>query len=61
MEANLRALGVYALPLSRAGRIPLAGEWGGALRLLDRCVRLAKARGLTVFRRVDDVPGWRPA
>ncbi len=96
MRANLRALEAAALPLYRAGHIPLIGEWialpllevagsqriGDELwqeivypvahRLLDRCdavlrlpgesagadndVKIAQARGLPVYHRIEDVP-----
>jgi hypothetical protein len=99
MAQNLRALEAHALPVYRAGHIPLVGEWvalpvaraagslevGDAIseqflypvagRLLERCdavlrvpgeskgadedVRLAERRGLPVYRRVEDVPGYR--
>jgi hypothetical protein len=99
MAQNLRALEAHALPVYRAGHIPLVGEWvalpvaraagsrevGDAVseqflypvagRLLERCdavlrvpgesrgadedVRLAERRGLPVYRRVEDVPGYR--
>jgi hypothetical protein len=35
MAANLRALEAFALPLYRAGHLPMIGEWV-ALPLLDR-------------------------
>lgn len=97
MRANLRRLEEAALPLFRAGHVPLIGEWlalplmevagsravGDAVyeeiaypvahRLLPRCdavlrlpgdskgadqdVALAKARGLEVYYRIEDVPG----
>jgi hypothetical protein len=97
MAANLRVLEEAALPLFRAGHIPLIGEWlalplmavagstavGDAVyeeiaypvahRLLPRCdavlrlpgaskgadldVEIALKRGLTVYRRLEDVPG----
>jgi hypothetical protein len=97
MEKNLRTLESAALPLYRAGHIPMIGEWlalpllreagserpGDAIydeilypiahRLLSRCdgvlrlagaskgadedVRLAQARGLPVWYRIDEVPG----
>ena len=96
MAENLRALEAYALPLYRAGHIPLIGEWlalpllreagsrrvGDAVydeilypvagRLIARCdavlrvagaskgadedVRLARARGIPVYERLEDVP-----
>jgi hypothetical protein len=97
MRANLRALEEVALPLFRAGHLPLIGEWlalpllevagsrqiGDPLwqdivypvahRLITRCdavlrlpgasagadddVRLARARGLPVYHRLEEVPG----
>ncbi len=97
MEHNLRTLEAVALPLFRAGHIPVIGEWlalpllreagsthpGDALweeilypvahRLLARCdgvlrlpgvskgadedVRAAAKLGLTVWYRLEDVPG----
>jgi hypothetical protein len=91
----------YALPLFRAGHIPVVGEWFAlplvalagsrragdaafdeifhpiAERLLARCdavlrvggasegadlmVRVARERGLGVFRRLGDVPGCSDA
>jgi hypothetical protein len=97
MERNLRALEAWALPLYRAGHLPMIGEWvalpllaaAGAKhigdehwqailypvadRLLTKCdavlrvpgeskgadndVRLARARGLKVFHRLEEVPG----
>jgi hypothetical protein len=100
MRANLRALEAVALPLYRAGHLPMIGEWvalpllevagstavGDALweeilypvahRLITRCdavlrlegastgadndVRLARARGLPVYHRLEEVPGCGP-
>jgi hypothetical protein len=97
MAENVRAMEAYALPLFRAGHVPIVGEWlalplvalagsqrvGDAAfeevfhpiaeRLLARCdavlrmggpsqgadlmVRVAAERGLSVFRRLRDVPG----
>lgn len=97
MQANLQALEAYALPLYRAGHVPMIGEWVAlpllrqagskqvgdsvydeilypvAGRLLERCeavlrvggaskgadqdVRLAEQRGLTIYYRLEDVPG----
>lgn len=97
MAANLRQLEEAALPLFRAGHIPLIGEWlalplmavagskavGDAIyeeiaypvahRLLPRCdavlrlpgdskgadldVKIARERGLSVYHRIEDVPG----
>jgi len=96
MAENLRALEAYALPLYRAGHIPLIGEWlalpllreagstrvgdaaydeilypvagrliarcdavlrvGGASKGADEDVRLARARGIPVYERLEDVP-----
>ena len=101
MAANLRAMEAYAVPLFRAGHIPVIGEWlalpllalagsrrvGDAAfqeifhpiaeRLLERChavlriggpsegadrlVSTAADRGLTIFRRLSDVPGCASA
>ena len=101
MTANLRYLEAAALPLFRAGHLPIIGEWvalpllkqagsvrpGDAVyqevlypaahRLLAKCdavlrlagpsagayedVRLAQERGLPVYYRVEDVPGYREA
>ena len=97
MERNLHALEAVALPLFRAGHLPMIGEWAAlpllrvagsthvgdtlwgeilypvAHRLLARCdavlrlpgesvgadndVRIARARGLPVYVRLEDVPG----
>ena len=99
MAANLRHLEAAALPLFRAGHLPIIGEWvalpllkqagsvrpgdaayeeilyPAAHRLLARCeavlrlagpsqgadedVRIAQERGLPVYYRVEDVPGYR--
>src|SRR5215216_6014987 len=101
LAANVRAMEAYALPLFRAGHIPVVGEWFAlplvalagsrrigdeafneifhpiAERLLERCdavlrvggasegadlmVRVARERGLAVFRRLDEVPGCSEA
>jgi len=98
MARNLAKLEAAALPLFRAGHIPLIGEWlalpllreagskgpGDAAyeeisypvahRLLERCdavlrlpgaskgadedVRRARERGLPIYTRLDDVPGY---
>lgn len=97
MRENLRRLEAVALPLFRAGHVPMIGEWvalpllevGGskkvgdalweeivypvAQRLITRCdavlrlpgeskgadndVGLARARGLPIYFRLEDVPG----
>jgi hypothetical protein len=97
MAANVRLMEEYALPLFRAGHVPVVGEWLAlplvslagsrrvgddafneifhpiAERLLQRCdavlrvggpsegadlmVRLARERGLAVYRALRDVPG----
>ena len=97
MAANLHRLEAAALPLFRAGHLPLIGEWvalpllrlagstqpgdaayqeilypaahrllaaceavlrlGGASAGADEDVRLAQARGLPVYFRLEDVPG----
>lgn len=96
LAANLRQLEAAALPLFRAGHLPLIGEWlalpllalagstrpgdaawdeiqypvahrllarcdavlrlGGASKGADEDVRLARARGLPVYFRLEDVP-----
>ena len=101
MAANLRYLEAAALPLFRAGHLPVIGEWvalpllkqagaarpgdaayqeilyPAAHRLLAKCdavlrlagtsqgadedVRIARERGLPVYYRVEDVPGYREA
>lgn len=98
MAANLHRLEAAALPLFRAGHLPLIGEWvalpllalagstrpgdaayeeilyPAAHRLLAKCdailrlagaskgadedVRLAQERGLPVYFRLEDVPGY---
>lgn len=98
MAANLHRLEAAALPLFRAGHLPVIGEWlalpllrlagsarpgdaayeeilyPAAHRLLAHCeailrlegdsagadedVRLAQARGLPVYYRLADVPGY---
>jgi hypothetical protein len=97
MAANVRVMEDYAVPLFRAGHIPIVGEWLAlplvrlagsrqvgddafaeifhpvAERLLARCdavlrvggpsvgademVTVAERHGLTVFHRLEDVPG----
>jgi hypothetical protein len=97
LAANLAAMEALALPLFRAGHVPVVGEWFAlplcrlagstrvgdaafqeifhpiAERLLERCdavlriggasqgadqmVAIAAARGLAVYRRLDEVPG----
>ncbi|RYY18415.1 MAG: DUF4406 domain-containing protein [Cytophagaceae bacterium] len=99
MAANLHRLEAAALPLFRAGHLPLIGEWlalpllrlagstrpgdapyeeilyPAAHRLLAKCdavlrlagasagadedVRIAQARGLPVYYRLEDVPGYQ--
>jgi hypothetical protein len=101
MARNLERLESAALPLFRAGHIPVIGEWlalpllrqagsrtpGDAAyqeisypiahRLIERCdavlrlpgqsqgadedVRRARARGLPVYMRLEDVPNAEPA
>ena len=96
MAANVSAMEQAALPLFRAGHIPIVGEWLAlplvalagsravgdaafdevfhpiAARLLARCdavlrvggpsagademVRVARAHGLAVFNRLDEIP-----
>ena len=97
MHANVRLMEAYALPLFRAGHVPVLGEWFAlplvalagsrrvgddafneifhpiAERLLEHCdavlrvggpsqgadlmVRVGEGRGLSVYRRLADVPG----
>jgi hypothetical protein len=97
MAENVRIMEAYALPIYRAGHVPVVGEWFAlplvalagsrqvgdeafneifhpmAERLLERCdavlrvggasqgadlmVRLGEERGLTIYRRLSDVPG----
>jgi hypothetical protein len=97
MAENVRLMEAYALPIYRAGHMPVVGEWLAlplvalagsrrvgdeafneifhpiAERLLERCdavlrvggpsqgadfmVRLAQARRLPVYRRLNDEPG----
>ena len=101
MAANVRLMEDYALPLFRAGHVPVLGEWfalpllalagsrhvgdapfdeifhpiserllehchavlrvGGASQGADLMVRLAEARGLVVYRRLDEIPGCASA
>ena len=96
MHANVEAMEEFAVPLFRAGYIPIVGEWlalpmvrlagstrvgdaafdeifhpiavrlvarcdailrmGGASAGADEMVRLAQARGLPVYHRLEDVP-----
>jgi len=97
MAANVRAMEAYALPLFRAGHVPVVGEWlalplvalagsrrvgdepfneifhpiaerllehcdavlrvGGASQGADEMVRVARKRGLSVFKGLHEVPG----
>jgi hypothetical protein len=97
LAANMAAMEALAIPLFRAGHVPLVGEWLGlplaalagsvrigdaafeevfypiAERLLERCdavlrvggpskgadqlVAAARARGLAVYRSLQEVPG----
>src|SRR6185503_17679336 len=97
MAANVRAMEALALPIFRAGHIPMLGEWlalplvhlagskrvgdeafdeifhpiaerliakcdavlrtGGASQGADHMAALAKARGLSVYYRLQDIPG----
>jgi hypothetical protein len=97
MAANVHAMEAFALPLFRAGHVPIVGEWlalplvalagsqrvgdesfneifhpiaerllehcdavlrvGGASQGADMMVDVARARGLTVFRELGEVPG----
>jgi hypothetical protein len=96
MQANVRAMEQYALPLFRAGHIPVLGEWfalplvalagstrvgdgpfneifhpiserlvarcdavlrvGGPSAGADEMVRLAQARGLKIYYRLEEIP-----
>jgi hypothetical protein len=96
MAANVDTMEAFALPLFRAGHIPIVGEWlalplvaragsravgdaafdeifhpiaerllarvdavlrvGGASVGADQMVSLARARGLAVFTRLDEIP-----
>jgi hypothetical protein len=98
LAANVRAMEDYALPLFRAGHVPIVGEWlalplvdlagstqigdaafneifhpiaerllvrcdavlrvGGASRGADQMVEQARACGLRVFTRLQDIPGY---
>jgi hypothetical protein len=97
LAANVKAMESFALPLFRAGHIPIVGEWlalplvelagsqtigddafvevfhpiadrlvrrcdavlrvGGASAGADEMVRTARAHGVTVFTRLDEIPG----
>jgi len=97
MAANVRSMEAVALPIFRAGHIPVLGEWfalplaelagseragdeafnhvfhpiaerlvarcdavlriGGASQGADHMVALARAQGLKVFQRLQDIPG----
>ena len=97
LAANVRAMEAYALPLFRAGHIPVVGEWlalplatlagseqtgdaaftevfhpvaerllthcdavlrvGGASQGADLMVEAARARGLSVYHALREVPG----
>ena len=97
MAANVHVMEAFALPLFRAGHIPVLGEWfalplvslagsrtvgdeafneifhpiaerllarcdavlrvGGASQGADLMVRLARERGLDVYRQLREVPG----
>ena len=99
LAANVAAMESFAMPIFRAGHIPVVGEWLAlplvglagsrrlgdeawdevfhpvAERLVERCdgilriggpsqgadqmVELARSRGLTVWYRLEDVPGVR--
>ena len=101
MRANVELMERFALPLFRAGHIPVVGEWfalplvtlagsrrvgdepfneifhpiaerllrrcdavlrvGGASQGADLMVRIAEESGLTVFRRLGEVPGCEAA
>ena len=97
MASNVAAMERYALPLFRAGHVPIIGEWlalplvslagsrrvgdaafdeifhpiaerllarcdavlrvGGASQGADEMVRIARERGLAVYRELAEVPG----
>ena len=97
MHENVRVMEAYALPLFRAGHVPVLGEWfalplvalagsqrvgdeafdeifhpiaerllghcdavlrvGGASQGADLMVRVAEEHGLSVYRRLANVPG----
>src|SRR3954454_1984440 len=97
LAANVRAMEDYALPIFRAGHVPIVGEWlalplvdlagstrigdaafdeifhpiaerllvrcdavlrvGGASRGADQMVEQARACGLHIFTRLQDIPG----
>ena len=97
LAANVRAMEAYALPIFRAGHVPIVGEWlalplvdlagstrigdaafdeifhpiaerllsrcdavlrvGGASQGADQMVARARARGLRVFTRLEEIPG----
>jgi hypothetical protein len=97
MARNVRAMEACALPIFRAGHIPVIGEWFAlplirlagseqtgdagfneifhpiAIRLLERCdavfriggasagademVRIGRDLGLTIYTRLQDIPG----
>lgn len=97
LAANVQRMEAYALPLFRAGHVPVLGEWlalplaalagstrvgdaafteifhpiaerllehcdavlrvGGASEGADLMVRVARERGLHVYRGVEEVPG----
>jgi hypothetical protein len=97
MAANVQAMEALALPIFRAGHIPVLGEWfalplvhlagskrvgdepfneifhpiaerllarcdavlrmGGASSGADQMVALAQAKGLSVYYRLQDIPG----
>ena len=99
MAENVRVMEEFALPLFRAGHVPVLGEWfalpmaalagsrrvgdaafdeifhpiaerllarcdavlrvGGPSAGADRMVEIARARGLAVYWRLDEVPGCR--
>jgi hypothetical protein len=99
MTANVKAMEELALPLFRAGHLPVVGEWlalplidlagskrvgdaafdeifhpiaerlvshcdailriGGPSAGADEMVKLAEAQGRSVYRRLEDVPGYR--
>jgi hypothetical protein len=97
MAANVKAMEAFALPIFRAGHIPVLGEWfalplvdlagskqvgdeafneifhpiaerllarcdavlrvGGASSGADQMVAVAQARGLSVYYRLQEIPG----
>lgn len=101
MAANVQAMEAFALPIFRAGHIPVLGEWfalplvhlagskqvgdapfneifhpiaerllahcdgvlrvGGASQGADQMVVVAQAKGLSIYYRLQDIPGCEKA